>query len=166
MKESDAFIIALAELIAPDEVDTAPALLAAAARGGEDWRQALHLKTGTIIGGWIGPAEYQPIMAYVIDAVQASWPVVQFALEASVVGIHVAELAHAIRHWVAGAKATAEAEAVLPRAVISALEGLRDELRRHGVEAGRAAELAGATVEAMAVRPEAGAAFMQAVRPT
>lgn len=186
MKGADAFIIALAERIAPDEIDTAPAVLAAAERGGDAWKAVLRGDPKTVIGGWMGLADVVAIIPHVIAAVQAhwpnvaatvshwpnvaatvktNWPIVETALQASVVAIHSAETIRAIQTWADGGGQSSGADAALPSTVAQLLEAMSEELRRQGVEPRKATEAAAATVEALAGNPENAAAFLAAVKP-
>jgi hypothetical protein len=159
----DAFIIGLAEQIAPDEIDTAPAALARAEQNGLEWQKTRKRQTSTVVGGWAGLIEQAVVIPDTIAALQESWHMVQAVLELSIVGIHVAEFARWIREWRAGQKSTETVGS--HAAVIHALDALREELIKRGFETATATDVAGVTLEALDTDRANAAEFMAAVRP-
>ncbi|HET6469724.1 MAG TPA: hypothetical protein VFG43_15225 [Geminicoccaceae bacterium] len=68
------FLESLAERIAPDEIDLAPAVLQAAEDGGRAWQELLRPARGAVFGGVTGGGEVT-LIAIVTDAFMVAKPV-------------------------------------------------------------------------------------------
>lgn len=163
MKGSDAFIISLAEQISPDEVDTAPAILALVEKHGRAWRREYDKASPSVIGGWTGLATSVATIPDLITALQENWHYVEVFLEVSIVSIHVTEISRWIREWRAGK--TLEQKDNDSEIVVKLLQALKDQLLQQGIDPARSTELSSVTVDALATNPNA-AEFVQHVRPT
>lgn len=152
MKGSELFIIALAERIAPEEVDTAPAILGVIERNGKDWRAAIE-KNKAVIGGWTGIAELPTVMPDVVIALQHSWHTLELVLELSVVGIHLSELRKWTAEWLDRKKASHPSDQ--QDVLLNALNTLAEEIRKRGMAPETANVLAAGALEVVASNPNA-----------
>jgi hypothetical protein len=160
MTKADEFAIALAERLAPDEIDSAPAILAAVRRGSPPRKNA---SGAPVTGGVFGLAEATQHLSDIYNTCVACSPYLHAALEWILDGVHVVVIAEAVRQWRAGGGKGDDTDGAVPSEILEALNHLRDDLRGRGFDPANSEEVAAGTVDLLAARPDEGVAFLAAL---
>lgn len=161
MHRSAAFVVALAERVAPDEIDTVPALLALIEKSPSDW-QDRQKATAPVIGGWTGLVDATLTMPDVLLALQHSWHAMEIFLELTIVSIHAAEISKWAREVLR--RPHQAPRPPVPDALIQAITTLSEELKRVGVSSDRAPEIANDTIALIATDTNS-TELLKAIKP-
>lgn len=153
------FTIVLAERVAPDEVDVAPAIADAAAEGGPAWEQVRRVESGPVFGGAIDSIEPGTLVA-VFGAIRAGWDIFAAVCER---GAELAAILTFCRN-VLGARDAKPSNAGEER-VAHDLRRVAELLQREGLTPERADRVAAQTLGTFAEQPELGRATLAAIKP-
>ena len=155
--------ILLAERVAPDEIDVAPALAQAAAEGGAQWQAARAGESGSMLGG-SGLETYATLFGQVLEVIKVQGGTVTtlWALGSMTLQI-VGYLRAQIGNWREGSTAPTISEAARQQAD-GAVDILAKALIERGVPVGRAAEISRWVLVTLLEDPTRGQAFVEALR--
>jgi hypothetical protein len=162
MDDALAFALRLAERVAPDEVELAPAMVTAAAEGGPDWRRLLDDRARPLHGGVIPELDPGTLLP-LLDALRQAAPTLLQGLL-----ISGAATLTIVREWVA-LRDRREQRQALPdsarRQLAEVVERLRDRLIHHGMHPDRAANVVDLTLETLCEHPREARALLERVCP-
>jgi hypothetical protein len=155
--------VRLAERIAPDEVELAPAIAEAALKGGREWQAVISPSSGAMLGGAVPGVEsvgdFATILAVLKDCSGILGSFV--TMVSTVLTIHL--------NWLAlRDRPTREGEAAqLPRhqreAVRSTTEALTSKLEQRGLDSGRADEVVALLMHSFQESPEVAERLLRAL---
>jgi|tagenome__1003787_1003787.scaffolds.fasta_scaffold20853156_1 hypothetical protein len=152
----------LAEHVAPEEIDLAPALAHAAAAGGAEWDVAKVGAGGPVLGG-IGLEVVGGIFIAVLVAIQNHADLLANLCTLGDTLVRVVRYLH--RRLDRSTDGTDDIDNAAKERADAAVAALVEELLKRGIEADRAEKIGCLTIIVLAERPAQGRVFVDAVQP-